>query len=554
MEPATSERIARVTVYVLVDTTVEVLQRLLDHLPKNCRITTVKQDAPGTPVVALTFWFKNNPADVSTLELRAWVLTHAGPALPFVYLGRLANQLPLTISYAHEEAGPEWLIGPHNVPSKGVTLEEAIDRVGRKVVNLYYPVFVVDLTNRGTVSGREMLEIRYLSSISRATTRSSTKAASGRRPSRVSKWNEFGAAAAACFVPAVAPVHRTRYNPPYSDIRRVVGLESTIESLLDCEQFMVLENMYSAAFSALGSLSDHRYSELSGVERKTWDEVVQNNISAKVIIQANGYACANRLKYSIISNQMSWWFLQRPENDITSVSVAGPFGTESPASFPAAPVRATLGQIRLGGKSGSRRPYSRPTLPTKPDLRKSAIAILRSGDTIAFTKLDWLPPLRVHYTEHSTVMETVLFPGTSHSLEVALKHIDYEKVESDVVSQMETELDVYTQLADLQGSLIPLLRAYGSIEGGTFLYLGTEYIKGHTLTSADRHLGSQILHAFQTLHATGWVHGDVAPRNVIVAEEDNRRIVLIDLGMASPANTASATLEINAVNQMLSRL
>ncbi len=49
---------------------------------------------------------------------------------------------------------------------------------------------------------------------------------------------------------------------------------------------------------------------------------------------------------------------------------------------------------------------------------------------------------------------------------------------------------------------------------------------------AQKHCASQVLEALKASHATGIVHRDIKPQNVIISETDSRA-KLIDLGAAA---------------------
>ncbi|KAI8999249.1 hypothetical protein BC832DRAFT_217798 [Gaertneriomyces semiglobifer] len=166
-----------------------------------------------------------------------------------------------------------------------------------------------------------------------------------------------------------------------------------------------------------------------------------------------------------------------------------------------------------------------------------------------------LPRLRPPLGESrwSTVTAVAIFPQAP--AEIALKMVDVNKVEHDVLEELFNELDAYEYLEELQGSVIPGLRAYGCMTGGAFLVLGTELLSqvAH-LGAAHKDKFSKVREAYSRLHAAGIVHGDVAPRNILVTTEPERPVVLVDFGRAREATMMDVEREQRIVEDVLQRL
>ncbi|KAI8907414.1 hypothetical protein DFJ77DRAFT_513906 [Powellomyces hirtus] len=356
-------------------------------------------------------------------------------------------------------------------------------------------------------------------------------------------------------------------------------------------------------FRTLGKLSDHRYGSLSSQEQELWREALGTNSAAKAIIQVLGYACANRKKYAIITTLDDWWFLERPSDRVDVVKIAGPFATtnvpssaptvakcldylltlalampdcpspsETPASSPAIPRKRPI-----DSPSGSQRAPQPPASSGRPpsgrraavggrlsDYRRATGGGLRRLECPAravvddqeqeFLEKDLLPSLRRYLSEHSSVLEVGLRLTNQKTLSVALKSIDRNKVDRDILDQLANELITYEFLNHLQGSLIPRLYAYGCFQGGQFPFIGIECIRGHTLSSDDVPVFDQVRQAYRRLHECGVVHGDVAGRNILVTADPARPIVLIDLGLAEEAGPERIRSERETVNALLREL
>jgi tetratricopeptide (TPR) repeat protein len=132
-------------------------------------------------------------------------------------------------------------------------------------------------------------------------------------------------------------------------------------------------------------------------------------------------------------------------------------------------------------------------------------------------------------------------PGT----ELAVKRL---RADSEERSADERALAVEARVAGSvrHPNLVELIE-YGEDTDGP--YLLTRFVPGPTLEqllerggalgdAALRRLGSGLASGLAALHASGWVHGDLTPRNVRLAEDG--RAVLLDLGLAHPPGDGSA--------------
>jgi Protein kinase domain len=128
-------------------------------------------------------------------------------------------------------------------------------------------------------------------------------------------------------------------------------------------------------------------------------------------------------------------------------------------------------------------------------------------------------------------------------LDVALKIIAKE---GKAASRAEREAHAAARLRHPH-----CLRAYGFGSDNRHVYIPYEYIPGHTLRQALRagELGdeglveaaAQVLEALAFAHASGVVHRDVKPSNVLLAEGDEVSVRLFDFGLAQFADGDTLT-------------
>ncbi|KAI8818592.1 uncharacterized protein EV422DRAFT_498711 [Fimicolochytrium jonesii] len=438
-------------------------------------------------------------------------------------------------------------------------------------------------------------------------TTTSTTAAIGRRPQGVEKWIEFERDARNHQIASSAPLHRSRFFSVPLHEGRSGASEALVESILDAEQFRVTNRICKgtaievghraavltapfgqpdriihncqamlvpievkprsvlpddvdlvaqskAVFKELKALSDHRYMMLTDDEKAQWNSIVHANVAVKAVIQVNGYACANRRRYSLITTQSSYWFIERPEDRPDVLRIAGPIRTFHDSPTVAQALDYFIGLAMENPTTPS--PSESTTSPSgcrATKLLDQPSAIFTSRDVIEFKEVDLLPALRSFATDNSTVVQTVAFDSTNYATSMALKTVDRLTC-PEIVEQLENEIDVYHFLENMQGRTIPRLVACGFFQGGEIAIIGTEFVEGRHISAADRSLFDCVRAAYMSLHQAGVIHGDIASRNIIITGLSARPVVLIDFGMAHEATPAKIQSELAQVENMLANL
>lgn len=128
-------------------------------------------------------------------------------------------------------------------------------------------------------------------------------------------------------------------------------------------------------------------------------------------------------------------------------------------------------------------------------------------------------------------------------LDVALKIIAKE---GKAASRAEREAHAAARLRHPH-----CLRAYGFGSDNRHVYIPYEYIPGHTLRHSLRtgelddegfvEAAAQVLEALAYAHASGVVHRDVKPSNVLLAEAEEVSVRLFDFGLAQLADAETLT-------------
>ncbi|MEJ7734667.1 MAG: protein kinase, partial [Polyangiaceae bacterium] len=104
-------------------------------------------------------------------------------------------------------------------------------------------------------------------------------------------------------------------------------------------------------------------------------------------------------------------------------------------------------------------------------------------------------------------------------------------------------------LEAVRGPGIVSLEAAGELAGLPYVALG--HVRGAPLDRVLAHAGAlsaaaaavvalDLVRALAALHAAGWVHGDVAPSNVVI--DDAGEVILIDFGLAARSGERRAAV------------
>jgi predicted Ser/Thr protein kinase len=118
---------------------------------------------------------------------------------------------------------------------------------------------------------------------------------------------------------------------------------------------------------------------------------------------------------------------------------------------------------------------------------------------------------------------------------IALKSVDLSKAPSYVLEEMQKEVEIYKDLADIQGKYIPKLVCYGYYGGGMSFVIGMTIVgttlSDHKITERQR---TNAIKGLDTIHKCGILHNDIREENILI--NDNGDVYLIDFGMASRAD------------------
>ncbi len=123
-----------------------------------------------------------------------------------------------------------------------------------------------------------------------------------------------------------------------------------------------------------------------------------------------------------------------------------------------------------------------------------------------------------------------------HGDMIALKSADLSKAPSYVLEEMQKEVEMYKDLADIQGKYIPKLVCYGYYGGGMSFVIGLTIVgtmlSDQKITEQQK---SRAIKGLEAIHKHGILHNDIREENILI--NDKGALYLIDFGMASREDT-----------------
>ncbi|GBC50840.2 kinase-like domain-containing protein [Rhizophagus irregularis DAOM 181602=DAOM 197198] len=119
---------------------------------------------------------------------------------------------------------------------------------------------------------------------------------------------------------------------------------------------------------------------------------------------------------------------------------------------------------------------------------------------------------------------------------IALKSVDLSKAPSYVLEEMQKEVEIYKDLADIQGKYIPKLICYGYY-GGVMSFVIGMTIVGTSLSEQKikKRQKTRAIKGLEAIHKHGILHNDIREENILI--NDKGALYLIDFGMASREDT-----------------
>ncbi|PKK58567.1 kinase-like protein [Rhizophagus irregularis] len=288
---------------------------------------------------------------------------------------------------------------------------------------------------------------------------------------------------------------------------------------------------------------------LEDMGEETFPEFYQTSKGKDVIQQIYNYMGGNELRYGILTTYDNHWFLRREHSDLW-ISETLPLQSESPPVLkayayltrqakenPKSPKPQVL--VPAQGDNNSRNLRSHSKSSSNSSLNNQASSSFANKQSSSNTSVD-----QQNYSFTDFKFKSILGEGRSGKTllcefrgnMIALKSVDLSKAPSYVLEEMQKEVEIYKELADIQGKYIPKLVCYGYYGGGMSFVIGLTIV-GTTLSDqkVTKRQRSRAIKGLEAIHKHGILHNDIREENILI--NDNGVIFLIDFGMASREDT-----------------
>jgi hypothetical protein len=218
---------------------------------------------------------------------------------------------------------------------------------------------------------------------------------------------------------------------------------------------------------------------------QTFPEFYNTSKGKDVIQQIYNYMGGNELRYGILSTYDNHWFLCREHTELW-ISKTLPLQSESP------PVLKAYAYLTRQAKENPKSPKLQVLVPAQRDnnsrtlrshSKSSSNSSLNNQASSSFADKQSssnIPVDQQNYSFTDFKFKSILGEGRSGKTllcefrgeMIALKSVDLSKAPSYILEEMQKEVEIYKDLADIQGKYIPKLICYGYYGGGMSFVIG----------------------------------------------------------------------------------
>jgi predicted Ser/Thr protein kinase len=294
---------------------------------------------------------------------------------------------------------------------------------------------------------------------------------------------------------------------------------------------------------------------LEDMGEETFPEFYQTSKGKDVIQQIYNYMGGNELRYGILSTYDNHWFLRR-EHAKLWISKTLPLQSESPPVLkayayltrrakenPKSPKPQVVVPAQVDNNSRTLRSHSKSSSSSSLNNQTSSTSANQQSSS-AFGASNNPPVDQQKFSFTDFKFKGILGEGRSGKTllcefrgdTIALKSVDLSKAPSYVLEEMQKEVEIYKDLADIQGKYIPKLVCYGYYGGGMSFVIGMTIV-GTSLSEQKikKQQKTRAIKGLEAIHKHGILHNDIREENILI--NDNGDVYLIDFGMASRADT-----------------
>ncbi|POG57723.1 kinase-like domain-containing protein [Rhizophagus irregularis DAOM 181602=DAOM 197198] len=288
---------------------------------------------------------------------------------------------------------------------------------------------------------------------------------------------------------------------------------------------------------------------LEDMGEQTFPEFYNTSKGKDVIQQIYNYMGGNELRNGILTTYDNHWFLCREHTKLW-ISKTLPLQSESP------PVLKAYAYLTRQAKENPNSPKPQVLVPAQGDnnsrtlrsnSKSSSSSSLTNQASSTFSNQQSSSNVPVNQQKFSFAdfkFKSILGEGRSGKTllcefrgdMIALKSADLSKAPSYVLEEMQKEVEMYKDLADIQGKYIPKLVCYGYYGGGMSFVIGMTIV-GTSLSDQKikKQQKTRAIKGLEAIHKYGILHNDIREENILI--NDDGDVYLIDFGMASREDT-----------------
>ncbi|CAG8490558.1 16097_t:CDS:2 [Acaulospora colombiana] len=281
---------------------------------------------------------------------------------------------------------------------------------------------------------------------------------------------------------------------------------------------------------------------LEDMGEQTFPEFYRTSKGKDAIQQIYNYRGGNELRYGILTTYDNHWFLRREHTELW-ISKTLPLQSESP------PILKAYAYITRQAKENPKSSQPQVLVQAHSDnnsrtLRSHSFRSSLNNQASSTLTYHQLPSdtfaKQSNYSFADFKFKSILGEGRSGKTllcefrgdTIALKSTDLSKAPSYVLEEMQKEVEIYKDLADIQGKYIPKLVCYGYYGGGMSFVIGLTIVgtmlSEHKITNRQR---SRAIKGLEAIHKHGILHNDIRKENILI--NNNGDIYLIDFGISS---------------------
>src|SRR6266496_284992 len=238
---------------------------------------------------------------------------------------------------------------------------------------------------------------------------------------------------------------------------------------------------------------------LEDMGEQTFPEFYQTSEKARMVIQqVYNYMGVNELRYGILATYDNHWFLRREHTELW-ISKTLPLQSETPPVLKAYAYLTRQAKenpkslhplqvpVQAHGDSNSRNLRSHSKSTSSSSINQQST----SGTSANQQSSSNIPVDQQKFSFADFKFKGILGEGRSGKTllcefrgeMIALKSVDLSKAPSYVLEEMQKEVEIYKDLADIQGKYIPKLVCYGYYGGGMSFVIGMTII---SITLSDQ--------------------------------------------------------------------